>query len=161
MTLSVALDLTFLRRTRRNTGRNVKSATLGSCHRRKPHRSGFACKPGKTNAADRTMAISTADDRGVPAKKANDLFGHPRGLTFLFATEMWERFSYYGMRALLVLYMVKYLLHPGPRRHRDRACRAQERARMRCSARSACSRSPRTSTASIPASSISRRSSAG
>jgi POT family proton-dependent oligopeptide transporter len=41
-----------------------------------------------------------------------DLFGHPRGLTFLFATEMWERFSYYGMRALLVLYMVKYLLHP-------------------------------------------------
>ena len=41
-----------------------------------------------------------------------DLFGHPRGLTFLFATEMWERFSYYGMRALLVLYMVKYLLDP-------------------------------------------------
>jgi POT family proton-dependent oligopeptide transporter len=41
-----------------------------------------------------------------------DLFGHPRGLSFLFATEMWERFSYYGMRALLVLYMVKYLLQP-------------------------------------------------
>jgi len=41
-----------------------------------------------------------------------DLFGHPRGLTFLFATEMWERFSYYGMRALLVLYMVKFLLLP-------------------------------------------------
>jgi proton-dependent oligopeptide transporter, POT family len=41
-----------------------------------------------------------------------DLFGHPRGLTFLFATEMWERFSYYGMRALLVLYIVKYLLLP-------------------------------------------------
>ena len=41
------------------------------------------------------------------------LFGHPRGLAFLFATEMWERFSYYGMRALLVLYMVKYVLQPG------------------------------------------------
>jgi POT family proton-dependent oligopeptide transporter len=39
-----------------------------------------------------------------------DLFGHPRGLAYLFATEMWERFSYYGMRALLVLYMTKYLL---------------------------------------------------
>jgi proton-dependent oligopeptide transporter, POT family len=38
------------------------------------------------------------------------LFGHPTGLTFLFATEMWERFSYYGMRALLVLYLAKYLL---------------------------------------------------
>ena len=44
---------------------------------------------------------------------SRDLFGHPRGLTYLFATEMWERFSYYGMRALLVLYMVKYLLQPG------------------------------------------------
>jgi proton-dependent oligopeptide transporter, POT family len=40
------------------------------------------------------------------------LFGHPRGLSVLFATEMWERFSYYGMRALLVLYMVKYLFLP-------------------------------------------------
>jgi POT family proton-dependent oligopeptide transporter len=45
--------------------------------------------------------------------RPRDLFGHPRGLTFLFATEMWERFSYYGMKALLVLYMVKYLLLPG------------------------------------------------
>src|SRR5215469_6487054 len=42
-----------------------------------------------------------------------ELFGHPRGLTYLFTTEMWERFSYYGMRSLLVLYMVKYLLNPG------------------------------------------------
>lgn len=49
----------------------------------------------------------------VDAKPApRDLFGHPRALGFLFATEMWERFSYYGMRALLVLYMVKYLLEP-------------------------------------------------
>ncbi len=33
-------------------------------------------------------------------------FGHPRGLATLFFTEMWERFSYYGMRAILILYMV-------------------------------------------------------
>jgi len=32
-------------------------------------------------------------------------FGHPRGLSTLFFTEMWERFSYYGMRALLLLFM--------------------------------------------------------
>ncbi|ARQ01611.1 peptide MFS transporter [Pseudorhodoplanes sinuspersici] len=38
------------------------------------------------------------------------VLGHPKGLAFLFATEMWERFSYYGMRSLLVLYMVHYLL---------------------------------------------------
>jgi POT family proton-dependent oligopeptide transporter len=46
-----------------------------------------------------------------------ELFGHPRGLTYLFSTEMWERFSYYGMRALLVLYMVKYLFAPERAQH--------------------------------------------
>lgn len=39
-----------------------------------------------------------------------EFLGHPVGLSYLFLTEMWERFSYYGMRALLVLYMTKYLL---------------------------------------------------
>ena len=42
----------------------------------------------------------------------SDFLGHPPALPFLFATEMWERFSYYGMRALLVLYMVKYAFQP-------------------------------------------------
>src|SRR5713226_9063461 len=40
-------------------------------------------------------------------------FGHPRGLSTLFFTEMWERFSYYGMRALLTLYMTKALAEGG------------------------------------------------
>lgn len=40
-------------------------------------------------------------------------FGHPRGLAYLAFTEMWERFSFYGMRALLGLYMVQELLLPG------------------------------------------------
>ena len=39
--------------------------------------------------------------------------GHPRGLTTLFFTEMWERFSYYGMRALLILYMTTALTSGG------------------------------------------------
>jgi proton-dependent oligopeptide transporter, POT family len=42
-----------------------------------------------------------------------EFLGHPKGLAFLFTTEMWERFSYYGMRALLVLYMTKYVLLAG------------------------------------------------
>ncbi len=42
-------------------------------------------------------------------KNNKEIFGHPRGLFVLFFTEMWERFSYYGMRALLVLYMTQYL----------------------------------------------------
>src|SRR3954447_4863129 len=54
----------------------------------------------------------STDRTPAEPSRSGDLFGHPRGLSFLFATEMWERFSYYGMKALLVLYMVKYLLHP-------------------------------------------------
>ncbi len=59
-----------------------------------------------------THADDLADHaQSVPAPAASgELFGHPKGLTFLFTTEMWERFSYYGMRSLLVLYMTKYLL---------------------------------------------------
>ncbi len=43
------------------------------------------------------------------AAPTDTLLGHPKGLYVLFFTEMWERFSYYGMRALLVYYMVKHL----------------------------------------------------
>jgi len=49
----------------------------------------------------------------VGRRATRELLGHPIGLPVLFATEMWERFSYYGMRALLVLYLTKYLLLPG------------------------------------------------
>ena len=56
------------------------------------------------------MAENVSADIPNPAVAASALFGHPRGLTYLFTTEMWERFSYYGMRSLLVLYMTKYLL---------------------------------------------------
>lgn len=44
-------------------------------------------------------------------------FGHPRGLAYLAFTEVWEGFSYYGMQALLVLYMVAQLLTPGHVEH--------------------------------------------
>src|SRR5262245_24011085 len=40
------------------------------------------------------------------SEDASGWAGHPRGLSTLFFTEMWERFSYYGMRAFLILYMV-------------------------------------------------------
>ncbi len=59
--------------------------------------------------------MSTQLEQGIAAgrAKSKDFLGHPKGLTFLFTTEMWERFSYYGMRALLILYLTKYLLLPG------------------------------------------------
>jgi proton-dependent oligopeptide transporter, POT family len=45
-------------------------------------------------------------------RKERQLFGHPLGLSWLFTTEMAERFSYYGMRAILIYYLVNYLLLP-------------------------------------------------
>src|SRR5208337_3957833 len=46
----------------------------------------------------------------VNTSSDHSLFGHPKGLAILFLTEMWERFSYYGMRSLLVYYMMKQLM---------------------------------------------------
>jgi POT family proton-dependent oligopeptide transporter len=52
------------------------------------------------------MASSSVD-------RTSTIGGHPKGLAYLTFTEMWERFSFYGMSAMLVLYMVKQLLLPG------------------------------------------------
>ena len=56
-----------------------------------------------------TIDIATTATDRPPVLDDRALLGHPRGLGLLFATEMWERFSYYGMRALLVLYLVNAL----------------------------------------------------
>ncbi|MGB5245707.1 MAG: peptide MFS transporter [Woeseia sp.] len=55
------------------------------------------------------------DSVATAANAAHDkqLLGHPRGLATLFFTEMWERFSYYGMRALLVLFMTDQIMNGG------------------------------------------------
>ena len=46
----------------------------------------------------------------IATRKREEVAGHPRGLFVLFYAEMWERFSYYGMRALLILYLTKFWL---------------------------------------------------
>ena len=53
-----------------------------------------------------TDAAVTADDLA----RQEELFGHPKGLYVCFATELWERFSFYGMKYLLLLYLTKYHL---------------------------------------------------
>jgi POT family proton-dependent oligopeptide transporter len=59
--------------------------------------------------------MSTARDASGNSLSASDrsFFGHPAGLSTLFFTEMWERFSYYGMRAILTLYMTKTFAEGG------------------------------------------------
>ena len=60
--------------------------------------------------------MSTPVDASGPGSAAaldRGFFGHPRGLSTLFFTEMWERFSYYGMRALLTLYMTSKAVDGG------------------------------------------------
>src|ERR1043166_7980739 len=61
----------------------------------------------------RCLRMPRMSDAAVVARPGRELFGHPIGLYTLFFTEMWERFSYYGMRALLILYMVGSTQKPG------------------------------------------------
>ena len=61
------------------------------------------------------MSETTRDPApGTPAK-SGEILGHPKGLYVLFFAEMWERFSYYGMRALLIFYLVKHWLFAEPK----------------------------------------------
>src|SRR5436853_2891416 len=53
--------------------------------------------------------FSPASGKSNPAEKET-WFGHPRQLARLFTTEMWERFGYYGMRAMLTLYLTKHFI---------------------------------------------------
>src|SRR6516162_11361203 len=108
----------------------------------------------------RTVILADSVQPSQPVSAGGELFGHPRGLTFLFTTEMWERFSYYGMRSLLVLYMTKFLLLENHFGNVIGSLRSSARSKP-CSARSTCSRCPRRSGAFIPGSFISRRFSAG
>jgi len=57
-----------------------------------------------------TIPVSSVDHR---PHHDTAFLGHPRGLGYLAFAEAWERFSFYGMQALLVLYMTRTLLHPG------------------------------------------------
>jgi proton-dependent oligopeptide transporter, POT family len=56
-------------------------------------------------AQSTSPAVAPPGAAPLPAGSDTGFFGHPRGLATLFFTEMWERFSYYGMRAFLILYM--------------------------------------------------------
>lgn len=52
--------------------------------------------------------VATLATPAVADSRADELFGHPKGLYVCFFTEMWERFSFYGMKALLALYLIKH-----------------------------------------------------
>lgn len=58
------------------------------------------------------MSSTSISDSGQPSK-GKQFMGHPRGLMTLFMTEMWERFSYYGMRAILILFMTTQVAQHG------------------------------------------------
>jgi POT family proton-dependent oligopeptide transporter len=61
------------------------------------------------------MVATEEEMRAVPALP--DRFGHPRGLTVLAGTELWDRISFHGMQAMLVLYMTGELVKPGRMEH--------------------------------------------
>ncbi len=62
-------------------------------------------------AASCVLGIFLIGGAWAVTRPTEEVFGHPKGLYMLFFAEMWERFSYYGMRALLTLYLVKHWLY--------------------------------------------------
>jgi len=69
----------------------------------------------------RAKELGVATDSPPPGLDGGGFFGHPRGLSTLFFTEMWERFSYYGLRPLLILFMAAALAEGGFGFSRDQA----------------------------------------
>ncbi len=71
--------------------------------------------PAETTPAETPPAETPPSEPGADASgdEVKTFMGHPQGLKTLFFTEMWERFSYYGMRALLVLFMTDLIINGG------------------------------------------------
>ena len=80
---------------------------------------GGASGEGPTQAAAPHAAAPGVDANAPECVRLEQQYGtflgHPKGLLFLFLSEMWERFSYYGMRALLIFYLLHGLHFDGPR----------------------------------------------
>jgi POT family proton-dependent oligopeptide transporter len=66
-----------------------------------------------SNPPNATAAAATDRPAITPVAPTTGFFGHPRGLATLFFTEYWERFSFYGMKALLLLFMTKAVADGG------------------------------------------------
>ena len=64
---------------------------------------------GRVSVTNPTRAYASPMQAAV-TDTSSEFLGHPKGLFICFATEMWERFSFYGMRALLVLYLTQHFL---------------------------------------------------
>src|SRR3954462_1640861 len=101
--------------------RCCRSAAASSCRSNgKPETPSFrlpppACqRPGAMQASPAMTALAAP---ALEIGRPGEAFGQPRGLWVLAGTEMWERISFHGMQALLVLYMVGALLLPGHVEH--------------------------------------------
>ena len=78
------------------------------------HRVSLSERAGPAQIGRRSSTLSTARSSVPTTPSGSTFFGHPRGLSTLFFTEMWERASYYGMRALLILYMTAAITEGNP-----------------------------------------------
>lgn len=67
-------------------------------------------QPRTRRGRSRSVTNVVSDHEMPEHYKSGYILGHPKGLYMLFATEMWERFSYYGMRTLLIFYLTKHFL---------------------------------------------------
>src|SRR3546814_18425197 len=67
-------------------------------------------RPQVRGTGRRRIAASSRGEAAAMGTVQKTWFGHPAGLTILFLTQTWEQFSYYGMRAIVVYYMLSDLM---------------------------------------------------
>ena len=66
--------------------------------------------PGRCRSGVRALSESASANGAATGAQDTSFFGHPKGLAILFFAEMWERFSFYGMRGLLIIYLTQHFL---------------------------------------------------
>src|SRR3569832_224870 len=91
----------------------VTPVKLDKCGRRPYRRAGMQRLCGEPPRTDYSNEITVDVVKPNQPTQNHGFFGHPRGLRTLFFTEMWERFSYYGMRALQILFMTATVARGG------------------------------------------------
>src|ERR1700749_2707208 len=95
----------------------LRSGAGPALSNRGPVKQGRLSRPAGALASQTGDPMTASTIEGRTPAASPEVFGHPRGLIVLAGTELWDRISFHGMQALLVLYMVDALLLPGHAEH--------------------------------------------
>src|ERR1700744_3319192 len=91
----------------------LRSGAGPALSNRGPVKQGRLSRPAGALASQTGDSMTASTIEGRTPAASPEVFGHPRGLIVLAGTELWDRISFHGMQALLVLYVVGQLFLPG------------------------------------------------